>query len=91
MDPENSTSSNLQAAILADSKFFLASLASGASEEQLIVILDRIKDRELRLMAEYGLKLSPEIWNILQSRLNNRKTVEIINTVANSPLSDRSY
>ena len=80
MDPENSTSGDLKAAILADSQFFLASLGAGASEEQLNVLLDRIKEQEVRLMAEHGLRLSPEVWNILRSRLANRKPIEIIDT-----------
>jgi hypothetical protein len=83
MDPDNSTSGDLKAAILAESQFFLASLNSGASEEQLNIILDRIKEKELRLNAEHGLKLSPEVWNILHNRLLNRKPIEIIDTLQN--------
>jgi hypothetical protein len=86
MDPENSTSGDLQAAILAESQFFLASLSSGASEEQLNIILDRIKEKELRLNAEHGLRLSPDVWNILQNRLANRKPIEIIDTLQSGML-----
>jgi len=81
MDPENSTSHNLKAAILADAQLFLANVASGASEQQLQMILARIKEQEVQLTAEHGLKLSPGIWNILQNRLVNRKLIEIIDTV----------
>lgn len=81
MDPDNSTSGDLQAAILADSQLFLASLNSGASQQHLNIILDRIKEKELRLNAEHGLKLSPEVWNLLINRLENRKPIEIIDTM----------
>jgi hypothetical protein len=86
MAPDNSISGDLQAAILAESQFFLASLHSGASEEQLNSILGRIKEKELRLNAEHGLKLSPEVWNILRNRLANRKPIEIIDTMQNGAL-----
>jgi hypothetical protein len=86
MDSHNSTSGELQTAILAESQFFLASLNSGASEEQLNIILNRIKEKELRLNAEHGLKLSPEVWNILHNRLVNRKTIEIIDTMQSGML-----
>jgi hypothetical protein len=86
MNPDNSSSGDLQAAILAESQFFLSSLNSGASEEQLNIILDRIKEKELRLSAEHGLKLSPEMWNILLSRLANRKPIEIIDTLQSGML-----
>jgi hypothetical protein len=89
MDPHNSTSGGLQAAILAESQFFLTSLNSGASEEQLNIILDRIKEKELRLKVEHGLKLSPEVWNILHSRLLNRKPIEIIDTLESGMLPQR--
>jgi len=81
MDPENLPRRDLKAAILADSHSFLASLQSGASEEHLTAILDRIKAQELRLMAEHGLKLSPGVWNILQSRLANKKPKDIIDSI----------
>ena len=80
MDPENSTSSDLKAAILADSQLFLVSLGAGASEERLNILLDRIKEQEVRLMAEHGLRLSPEVWKILRSRLANRNSIEIMDT-----------
>jgi len=88
MNPDNSTSSDLKAGILAETQFFLTSLNSGASEEQLNIILDRIKEKELQLNAEHGLKLSPEVWNILHSRLLNRKPIDIIdNTLQSGMLS----
>ncbi|HWB90933.1 MAG TPA: hypothetical protein VG605_03750 [Puia sp.] len=80
MDLENPTSQDLKAAILADAQIFLASLRSGASEDQLNAILDRIKEREIRLIAEKGLRLSPEVWNILHKRLVHRRPNEIIDT-----------
>ncbi|HEV9038123.1 MAG TPA: hypothetical protein VGQ51_15920 [Puia sp.] len=80
MEPENSTSSELKSAIFADSQLFLANLHAGASEEQLNTILARMKERHDRLIAEYGLTLQPEFWNILQSRLANRKNKDIIDT-----------
>ena len=87
MDPQNATSIDLKAAILADSQLFLSSLSCGASDDQLNEILDRIKARELQLTTEHGLKLSPELWNILLSRLANRKPKDIIDTVPNWSLA----
>lgn len=89
MDPENLPGSNLKASILADSHLFLTSLQAGASEEQLNIILARIKQEELQLMAEHGLKLSPEVWNILQNRLVNRKPKDIIDIFENGPIEQR--
>ena len=80
MDFENSTLSELKSAILADSQLFLAKLQTGASDEQLNTVLDRMKQRNNLLIAIYGLKLRPEFWNILQSRLVNRKHKDIVDT-----------
>jgi hypothetical protein len=91
MDPDNLTSGELQASILADSQVFLAGLGSGASEEQLSIILDRIKEKEFRLNAEYGLKLSPEVWNILRNRLANRKSIEYIGNFRHKFIGDQHY
>jgi hypothetical protein len=80
MDSENSTTSDPKAAILADSKLFLAKLESGASEEQLTALLVRIKQKELQLIKEQGIGLSPELWKFLRSRFTNRKPKDIIDT-----------
>jgi len=80
MDPQNSTLNELKSEILADSQLFLAKLQAGASDGELNAILDRMKQRNDLLIAIYGLKLQPEFWNILQSRLANRKRKDIIDT-----------
>lgn len=80
MDSEHSTTRDSKAAILADSKLFLAKLESGAPDEQLTAILVRIKQQELRLIKEQGIGLSPELWKFLRSRFTNRKPNDIIDT-----------
>ena len=78
MDPENSTTTDIKSAILADTQSFLAGMASGASHEQLSAILARIRSRELQLIKEEGVMLAPVLWRIMENRLTNRKPPEII-------------
>ena len=80
MDPDNSTTNDLKSAILADSQLFLARLESGASEEQLTGILEGMRKKELQLIEQQGIRLSPELWNILHNRLANRRDRDIIDT-----------
>ena len=81
MNPENSSlQQDVKAAILADTQSFLLSLRSGASHEHLNAILVRIRTRELQLIKEQGVMLTPVLWQILQSRLANRKPRDIIDT-----------
>lgn len=80
MDSEYSTTRDPKAAILADSKLFLAKLEAGAPDEQLTAILVRIKQQELQLIKEQGIGISPELWRFLRSRFTNRKPNDIIDT-----------
>ena len=81
MNTQSSTLHDVKAAILADTQCFLVSLASGASHEHLNAILVRIRTRELQLIKEEGVMLTPVLWQILQSRLTNRKPKDIIDTM----------
>ena len=65
--------SSLKFAIIADTKVFLRGLKSGASDEQLLVIVQRIRAREQQLLHEEGSVLDPDMWRILHSRLIHRK------------------
>ena len=65
--------SALRMAIIAETKVFLRGLKSGASDEQLRSIAQRIRDKEHQLLEEEGAVLDPAMWRILHSRLKNRK------------------
>ncbi|HLX67572.1 MAG TPA: hypothetical protein VKR41_11270 [Puia sp.] len=65
--------SSLRFAIIADTKIFLRGLDSGASDEQLRTIAQRIRDKEQQLLHQEGAVLDPNMWRILHSRLINRK------------------
>jgi|HubBroStandDraft_1064217.scaffolds.fasta_scaffold388619_1 hypothetical protein len=65
--------SSLRFAIIADTKIFLRGLDSGASDEQLRTIAQRIRDKEQQLLRREGVVLDPNMWRILHSRLINRK------------------
>jgi hypothetical protein len=65
--------SSLRFAIIADTKIFLRGLDSGASNEQLRTIVQRIRDKEQQLLQQEGAVLDPNMWRILHSRLINRK------------------
>jgi hypothetical protein len=78
MDSEHFITRDLKAAILADSKLFLAKLETDAPEEQLTAILSRIKQMEFQLIKEQGVGLSPELWYLLRSRLANRRPKDIL-------------
>jgi hypothetical protein len=80
MTSEHSAIKGSRAAILGQAKRFLIGLKTGASEEILTSILLDIKNRELQLIKEEGVMLDPEIWKILQNRLDGRKTADIIDT-----------
>jgi hypothetical protein len=71
--------SSLRLAIMADTKNFLRGLESGASDEQLRTIAQRIRDKEQLLLHQEGVVLDPEMWRILHSRMINRK-VEFADT-----------
>jgi hypothetical protein len=65
--------SSLKVAIIADTKIFLRGLDSGASDDQLRTIVQRIRDKEQQLLRQEGAVLDPDMWRILHSRLINRK------------------
>lgn len=78
MITENSTVREIREGIIADTKAFLTGLDSGASEEALRAVLQRIREKELRLLKEDGTMLDPKIWRILLNRLAQRDGREII-------------
>src|SRR5258706_14623669 len=80
MTPEQPGAKSLRAAIIGQTKKFLRGLESGTSEEILTSILLDIKNKELQLIKEEGAMLNPEIWKILQNRLNRRKSANITDT-----------
>jgi hypothetical protein len=65
--------SSLRFAVIAETKIFLRGLKSGASDEQLRTIAQRIRDKEQQLLHQEGVVLDPDMWRILHSRLINRK------------------
>ncbi len=72
MITENSTVRDIREDIIGDTKAFLTGLESGATDEQLRTVLQRIREKELRLLKEGGAMLDPKIWSILLNRLANR-------------------
>lgn len=69
--------SDLRLAIISDTKIFLRGLESGASKEELLAVVRRIRDREHELLQQEGAVLDPGMWRILHSRLKKRN-VEIV-------------
>jgi hypothetical protein len=80
MTTESSAITGLRAAIIGETKRFLVGLDTGLSDEQLTSILSDIRDKELQLIKAEGSMLDPEIWELLQSRLANRRKKDIIDT-----------
>jgi hypothetical protein len=80
MITESSTAREIREGIITDTKSFLIGLESGASEDQLRAVLQRIREKELRLLKEGGTMLDPKIWSILLNRLAQRDNQEIIDT-----------
>jgi hypothetical protein len=74
MFSEPSASTQLRAAIMAQSKKFLIGLKAGLSDEQLNSILSDIKEKELQLIRLEGAMLDPEMWKLLQSRIAKRSS-----------------
>ena len=80
MTTESSAISALRAAIIGETKRFLVGLETGLSDEMLTSILLDIKEKELQLIKAEGTMLDPEIWELLQKRLANRRNKDIIDT-----------
>lgn len=78
MITESSTAHEIRTGIIADTKAFLTGLESGASNEQLRGVLQRIREKELQLLKVGGTMLDPKIWTILHNRLAQRDGQEII-------------
>jgi hypothetical protein len=88
MITESSTTHEIRAGIIADTKAFLIGLESGATDEQLRAVLQRIREKELHLLKVGGTMIDPKIWSILHNRLAQRDGREIIdNTDSPSPPS----
>jgi hypothetical protein len=74
------TGTDLREAIIADSRLFLLGLEIGVSEEVLLGILRRLREKELELLKTTGAMLDPEMWKIIHNCLTNRRPVEIVDT-----------
>ena len=75
MKTDNSTTTELKNTLLTETRQFLAAVEAGASEEKLTSTLSKIKELELRLLRETGTMLDPEVWKILQRRLEKRQEI----------------
>jgi hypothetical protein len=78
MITESSTVHEIRAGIIADTKAFLTGLESGATDEQLRAVLQRIREKESQLLKVGGTMIDPKIWTILHNRLAQRDAREII-------------
>jgi hypothetical protein len=78
MITESLTVHEIRAGIIADTKAFLTGLESGATNEQLRAVLQRIREKELQLLKVGGTMIDPKIWTILHNRLAQRDAREII-------------
>jgi hypothetical protein len=78
MITENLTADEIRAGIIAETKAFLIGLDSGATDEQLRAVLQRIREKELILLKVGGTMIDPKIWSILHNRLAQRDGREII-------------
>jgi hypothetical protein len=85
MITESSTAREIRAGIIADTKTFLTGLESGASNDQLRAVLQRIREKELRLLKEGGTMLDPKIWSILINRLTQRDGQDFIDNTNPAP------
>jgi hypothetical protein len=81
MITENSTARDIREGIVADTKAFLNGLGSGATDEQLRTILQRIREKEICLLREGAAMIDPKIWSILLNRLANRDGQDIIDNM----------
>ncbi len=77
MITESSTANEIRTGIIADTKAFLNGLESGATNDQLRAVLQRIREKELQLLKVGGTMLDPKIWTILHNRLAQRDGQEI--------------
>ena len=82
MITENSTVRDIREGIIADTKAFLTGLESGATNEQLRGVLQRIREKELLLLKEGGAMLDPKLWSILINRLAQRDSQDIIDNTS---------
>lgn len=78
MITESNTVREIREGIIADTKTFLTGLESGASDDQLRTVLQRIREKELRLLKEGGTMLDPKLWTILLNRLAQRNGQDFI-------------
>jgi ABC-type uncharacterized transport system ATPase component len=85
MITENSTAREIREDIIADTKTFLSGLESGASNEQLRAVLQRMREKEFLLLKEGGAMLDPKIWSILINRLAQRDNQDIIDNTGAKP------
>jgi len=86
MTTESSTLREIRESILADTNAFLTGLESGATNDQLRSLLQRIREIEIQMLKEGGTMLDPKIWKILINRLALKDGQEIIdNTAPNAP------
>jgi hypothetical protein len=82
MITENSTAFEIRSGIVTDIKAFLTGLESGATNEQLRAVLQRIREQEVKLLKIGSAMLDPKIWSILNNRLAQRDGQEIIDNTS---------
>jgi ABC-type uncharacterized transport system ATPase component len=82
MITENLTVRDIREGIITDTKAFLTGLESGATNEQLRAVLQRIREKELLLLKEGGAMLDPKLWSILINRLAQRDSQDIIDNTS---------
>ena len=70
MNTDSHTLQEVRSAVLNETISFLIGCKSGASPERLAAIVDNIKAKEVELFKATGSRLSPEIWQFLQKRLD---------------------
>jgi hypothetical protein len=79
---DETDTSTLRAAIIGQTKRFLAGLETGLSDEQLTSILSDIQEKEQQLLKENGTMMAPEMWELLRHRFTNRRKKDIIDNAA---------
>ena len=76
MQLSHTTLKEIRRAILADARYFLQCLDSGASVEELAAILAGIREKESQLIKNEGEMLSPAMWQVLKNRLASKMNRE---------------
>ena len=68
MTTQQPNARDLRISIIADTKNFLIASETLSSTEELLAILNRIKDAEALLIREEGAMIDPRLWKLLHAR-----------------------